>query len=165
MAKNNNPSYEEVFWKVESKDTQIHGIDKPKIISAIEIEGAASSSGGSKILTFTRPSTDWSWNFSFEWFWFTPTKYDIVAWRNATWLACSSMWWYDSDWNEWCLTFRPNGSSQSETASSTSVLRVFYTNAWGGDTRASHNSFTADWIWLTFNASAENIKMRITAYT
>ena len=162
--RNRNPSYEDVLGIVENITKPIKGIDEPKIIADIEVEWGWNNWWNSKTLTFTRFASDWIWDFSFSWFWAQPTRYDIVAWRSSIWLACYSNGWYDSDGTEWCVSVRPNGSSQTETSNSTSVLRVFFTNAWWGDTRASHHSFFNDWIKLTFNASSENIKMRITCY-
>ena len=171
MAKNNNPSYEEVFWKVESKDIQIHGIDKPKIVSQIEIEGVSSSWGWSETLSFIRPASTWTWTQSFSWFSFTPTRYDIVAWRSwdatgtGTLLNCHSICSYSSTWAERGMRVNPNWALQSECWTTTSLVRVLYSSAWWGQTRASHSSLNSDWITLNFIDSAEDIDITITVYS
>ncbi len=115
-------------------------------------------------LTFTRASSVWTWDQSFTWFSFTPTHYTILAWRDATWLECISHAWIDADWTQWWTSIRPNWASQIESANTTSVFRVFFTNAWGWDTRATHVSLDSGWITVNVAASAENIKLTITCY-
>ena len=161
MAKNNNPSYEEVFWKVESKDTQIHWIDKPKIVSAIEIEGASSSSGGgwAKTIIFDRPSWEGTWVQLFDWFWFTPTSYTIIAWSNY-W----SISWWAYDWNVSKCTYLFNYIGYADVSIS-STKSIFIQSSASNRTQGAHDSFTWDWININFTESDVTTTLTITAYS
>lgn len=137
MAKNNNPSYEEVFWKVESKDIQIHGIDKPKIVSAIEIEGVSSGGGEGKAFTksFQFNAADhpvWS-VMTFDWFWFTPKKVMIQG-RGAV-----GLWYFNSDWVKVDQTTTPTGESG----------RLIFLEDWAALFLASLLEFTNDGFTVT----------------
>ena len=146
------------MWEVEMLDSNI----------SIRWWG---STGWSNTIKFIRPATDWNWLQTFWGFWFTPSQYEITAWKTwnaggaSTILDCHSVWWRDINWVDWWMSVRPNGANQIEVASTTSVLRCFYTNAWWWDTRASHSSFTSEGIILNFQASVEDIEFRLTCYS
>ena len=162
MAKNYNPSYEEVFWKVESKDVQIHGIDKPKIVSQIEIEGLSSETAWSltKALYFTKWVWSWLWILPFVWFWFTPTWYNIKAY--ALWLSTNTDWYSDSTyttiWNRWVYWY--NTGRRDDTPNAIKVRVAVWDR-----TQANHSSFIEDWIELDFSHDDQNIGFVITAYS
>ena len=119
----------------------------------------------STTLVFTRASTVWAGNQSFTWFWFKPKYYEIMAWRDWTWWECLSHAWIDSNWTQYWVSIRPvNTSNEIESTNTTSVLRIFYTNAWWWETSATHSSLDSDGITINFANSAENIKLKITAY-
>ena len=118
----------------------------------------------SKMLIFSRLASTWTWSQSFTWFWFKPTSYSILAVRQGITLTnapCYSDWWYD--WiNQWYMQIADWYSRADDT---TAVLRVFYTNQWWWQTKASHTSFDIDGITLNFTSSQEDIKLFITCYS
>ena len=118
-----------------------------------------------KTIKFTRAASVWTWNQSFTWFGFTPSHYNITAWRDATWEECVSHSWRDINWLSWGVSIRPLTTWWiSESANTTSVIRILFTNAWGGDTRATHVSLDSDGITVNFLASAEDIQFQLTCY-
>ena len=163
MAKNNNPSYEEVFWKVESKDTQIHGIDKPKIIGAIEVEWGGGSSWNNSWLEFYSMPIWASWTINCWGFWFTPTRYLIKAW-----LDTSNQFWASSNWSYVNWSTNTFYDREDTWATGHYVTTSFVVNVYDDILNRSalfHQEFTSDWIILNISTSLVPIKFTISAYS
>jgi hypothetical protein len=122
-----------------------------------------SSWGWTKMLIFERLASVWLWLQTFSWFWFTPKWYRILMARNELTVndaPCYSDWWYD-----WITkSYLQIADHYSRVTTWSRVARLLYTNQWGGQTAADHDSFTSDWIILDFETSDENCTIFITAY-
>ncbi len=167
MTNKNNPTYEDVVWTVEDRTVPIKGIDEPKIVSDIEIEGWGSWGASSAIKRFH--FTSWSWVQSFEWFWFQPSHYVIQAWNTGNSDYGSNSYWTFIDWTTQTFYLKRRQGSEIESDyntgqfKTTSNVIVIYSDA-DDLTSASHHWFTSDWIELDWTDWWVNVFFTITAY-
>lgn len=132
----NNPSYEEVLWIQKKEDKSIYWINKPKLISQIEVEW---ESWGVEWKAYTLwiqiNAADYSiWEVvSFEGFWFKPKKV-MIQWNWTVWL-----WYFDYLWEK----------SDSTTTLSSESGHLIYLENWAALFSAFLLDFTDDWFRIT----------------
>lgn len=156
-----NPTKEEVFGETPKVDEQIHWIDKPKIVSQIEIEGGWSGWGGNiRTIEIDRDWSLWTWDFTIDWFWFKPKYVKIKAIYSSSPTAWSE-WEFSDEWvtggfiTYWQWTWEVK----------TTAARIIYCYQWTSSSIQAWylKSFDSDWVTVWFTTSwSFTIKLFVT---